>query len=124
MGRYRRLSKDYEELPQTTEAWIYAAMTGLMLHRLAHSNAFWTPSKPLSALGNAAVIEPGRLPDLIARDHPDNRVPGCVAADDDGYLVTGDRRHLLTLGTHEGAAILNAPLRGGFGDGRFFMLAL
>lgn len=39
-GRYRRLSKDYEELPQTTEAWIYAAMTGLMLRRLAHSNAF------------------------------------------------------------------------------------
>ena len=40
LGRYRRLSKDYEELPQTTEAWIYAAMTGLMLRRLAYSNAF------------------------------------------------------------------------------------
>ena len=39
LGRYRRLSKDYEELPQTTEAWVYAAMTGLMLRRLAHSNA-------------------------------------------------------------------------------------
>ena len=31
LGRYRRLSKDYEELPQTPEAWVYAAMTGLML---------------------------------------------------------------------------------------------
>ena len=40
LGRYRRLSKDYEELPQTTEAWVYAAMTGLMLRRLAHFNAF------------------------------------------------------------------------------------
>ena len=40
LGRYRRLSKDYEELPQTTEAWIYVAMTGLMLRRLANSNAF------------------------------------------------------------------------------------
>ncbi len=40
LGRYRRLSKDYEQLPQTTEAWIYAAMTGLMLRRLAHPNAF------------------------------------------------------------------------------------
>ncbi len=40
LGKYRRLSKDYEELPQTTEAWVYAAMTGLMLRRLAHSNAF------------------------------------------------------------------------------------
>ena len=40
LGRYRRLSKDYEDLPDTTEAWVYAAMTGLMLRRLAHSNAF------------------------------------------------------------------------------------
>ena len=40
LGRYRRLSKDYEELPQTTEAWVYAAMTGLTLRRLAHSQCF------------------------------------------------------------------------------------
>jgi putative transposase len=32
--RNRRLSKDYEELPETTEAWAYAAMTRLMLRRL------------------------------------------------------------------------------------------
>ena len=35
LGRYRRLSKDYEERPDTTEAWIHVAMTGLMLRRLA-----------------------------------------------------------------------------------------
>jgi len=35
LGRYRRLSKDYEQLPQTSEAMIYAAMTRLMLKRLA-----------------------------------------------------------------------------------------
>jgi len=35
LGRYRRLSKDYEVLPQTEEAWIYLAMTHLMLKRLA-----------------------------------------------------------------------------------------
>ena len=40
LGHYRNLSKDYEELPETTEAWVYAAMTGLMLRRLALSNAF------------------------------------------------------------------------------------
>ena len=40
LGRYRRLSKDYEELPQTTEAWIYAAMIGLMFRRLTQANAF------------------------------------------------------------------------------------
>jgi putative transposase len=35
LGRYRRLSKDDEYLCQTTENWIYLAMTRLLLKRLA-----------------------------------------------------------------------------------------
>lgn len=35
LGRYRRLSKDYEVLPATTEAWSYLAMSMLMTARLA-----------------------------------------------------------------------------------------
>lgn len=35
LGRYRRLSKDYEYLPETEESFIYTAMTRLMLKRLA-----------------------------------------------------------------------------------------
>ena len=35
LGRYRRLSKDYERLCETTETLIYIAMARLMLHRLA-----------------------------------------------------------------------------------------
>lgn len=35
LGRWRRLSKDYEGLPQTTATWIYAAMSILMVKRLA-----------------------------------------------------------------------------------------
>ena len=35
LGRYRRLSKDYEALPETEEAWIHLAMSSLMLARLA-----------------------------------------------------------------------------------------
>jgi putative transposase len=34
LGRYRRLSKDYEFHRQTTAAWIYVAMSALMLRRL------------------------------------------------------------------------------------------
>jgi transposase len=34
LGRYRRLSKDYEFLPQSSETIIYLAMTRLMLKRL------------------------------------------------------------------------------------------
>ena len=35
LGRSRRLSKDYEEYPETSEAWIYIASIRLMLRRLA-----------------------------------------------------------------------------------------
>ena len=34
LGTYRRLSKDYEELPESSEAWVYAASIQLMLKRL------------------------------------------------------------------------------------------
>ncbi len=35
LGKYRRLSKDYEASPQTSEAMIYAVMVHLMFRRLA-----------------------------------------------------------------------------------------
>ena len=34
LGRARRLSKDYEENPRSSEAWLYLAMISLMLKRL------------------------------------------------------------------------------------------
>ena len=38
LGRYRRLSKDYEQLPEVSEAMVTLAAIRLMLHRLAHPN--------------------------------------------------------------------------------------
>ena len=34
LSRCRRLSKDYEERTETSEAWVYVAMVNLMLKRL------------------------------------------------------------------------------------------
>jgi transposase len=39
LGRSRRLSKDYEYLPESEECWIYAAMIRLLLARLAQSSS-------------------------------------------------------------------------------------
>ena len=38
LGRWRRLSKDYEHLPEVSEAMVTLAMIRLMVHRLAHPN--------------------------------------------------------------------------------------
>jgi putative transposase len=37
LGRYRRLSKDYEELTETSESMIYLAMINLMVRRLSYA---------------------------------------------------------------------------------------
>jgi len=34
IGRYRRMSKDYEMLPASSEAMVYVVMINVMLHRL------------------------------------------------------------------------------------------
>lgn len=38
LGKYRRLSKDYEYLTQTSEAMIYAAMIHIMVRRLSRND--------------------------------------------------------------------------------------
>lgn len=35
LNRYRRLSQDYEQLPDTSETLVYVAMTHLMVRRIA-----------------------------------------------------------------------------------------
>ncbi len=66
--------------------------------------------RAITTLQNAAtVIEPPRLEEVIEDGHADNRVLECVVAANAGCLVTGNRRHLLPLGEHRGASIVNAP---------------
>jgi len=38
LGKFRRLSKDYEYLPQTSESMIYAAMINVMIRRWAKAS--------------------------------------------------------------------------------------
>ena len=58
---------------------------------------------------DAAVIDPARLPELIAGGHADNRTLECAVSANADYLVTGDRRHLLPIEEHRGIKIVNAP---------------
>ncbi len=58
IGRYRRFSKDYEYLPATSEALIYAAMSHRMVRRLARGGqAAWEQGRCLHQL--ALPVTPG-----------------------------------------------------------------
>lgn len=54
VGRYRRLSKDYEYLPESSEAMIYLAMSRLMLRRLARQAPYGVASPQRQGLRGLA----------------------------------------------------------------------
>jgi putative transposase len=54
IGRYRRLSKDYEYLPEHSETMIYLAMSRLMLRRLARQAPDGVPSPQRQGLRGLA----------------------------------------------------------------------
>jgi putative transposase len=54
MGRYRRMSKDYEYLIESSEAMIYLAMSRLMLKRLARQAPNGVPSPQRLGLTGSA----------------------------------------------------------------------
>ncbi|HEY8558737.1 MAG TPA: IS5 family transposase [Actinomycetes bacterium] len=45
LGRWRRLARDYEELPEVSETMVKLAMIRLMLHRLAHPKRRRLPAR-------------------------------------------------------------------------------
>ncbi len=52
----RRLSKDYERLPETSEAFIYLTMRQLMVRRLLAHEAFRSVSNTLLALQVSGLL--------------------------------------------------------------------
>ena len=45
LGRWRRLAKEYEELPEVSETMVKLAVIRLMLHRLAHPSRKRLPAR-------------------------------------------------------------------------------
>ena len=54
VGRYRRMSKDYEYLVESSEAMTYLTMIRLMLKRLARNKPYGVPSPQRLGLTGAA----------------------------------------------------------------------
>ena len=88
--------------------FILDEVAGVLGHKFEWSEE--RSAQALRALGDAAtVVEPGRLPEVIGGGHADNRILECAVEVSADYLVTGDRRHLLPIGEHQGMRIVNAP---------------
>lgn len=69
--RNRRMSKDYEFLPATSEAWVYQSMVRVMLNRLAHEQV----QPPFHYRRVACALMGGLLVQLLGslagrRSHP------------------------------------------------------
>ena len=54
------------------------------------------------------LLSPIDVPRVIERDADDDHVIAAAVAAHAELIVTGDRRHLLPIGTHQGIAILTA----------------
>jgi putative transposase len=62
LNRERRLSKDYERLPSTTEAWVNVAMVRLMTRRLSHPPDGPAAPPPAEPTGQPLLeLPPARL---------------------------------------------------------------
>jgi len=54
------------------------------------------------------LLFPSHVPHVIERDADDDHVIAAAVAARAELIVTGDRRHLLPIGSHQGIAILTA----------------
>ena len=54
----------------------------------------------------ATIVEPALTIDIIKEKEDDNRILECAVAGKVDYLVTGDKRHILPLGSIQGIPIV------------------
>ena len=87
-----------------------------LAHTLGHSKftprieSFATSSAALVAQYTALVwlVAPASVPRIVANDVDDDHVIAAAVAARAELIITGDRKHLLPIGTHQGIAIVTA----------------
>ena len=55
-----------------------------------------------------SLVMPASVPRVVANDADDDHVIAAAVAARAELIVTGDRKHLLPIGTHQGIAIVTA----------------
>ncbi|CAM4198838.1 putative toxin-antitoxin system toxin component, PIN family [Roseateles saccharophilus] len=101
---------------QAVEFFCSAVLLDEMAHTLAYAKfanrieGFGTSISALVAHYAALVnlVAPASVPRVVADDADDDHVIAAAVAARAELIVTGDRKHLLPIGTHRGIAIIEA----------------
>ena len=92
----------------------------VLLDELAHTLGYSKFTSRLESFGTSVatlvaqytalvtLVAPASVPRVVANDADDDHVIAAAVAARAGLIVTGDRKHLLPIGSHQGIAIVTA----------------
>lgn len=94
--------------------------SAVLLDELAHTLAYSKFDKRIESFGTSiaalvaqytalvSLVAPASVPRVVANDADDDHVIAAAVAARAELIVTGDSRHLLPIGSHQGIAIVTA----------------
>lgn len=94
--------------------------SAVLLDELAHTLGYATFTARIEAFGSTiaalvaqytalvSLVAPASVPRVVANDADDDHVIAAAVAARAELIVTGDRKHLLPIGSHQGIAIVTA----------------
>ena len=94
--------------------------SAVLLDELAHTLGYSKFTKRIESFGTSiaalvaqytalvSLVAPASVPRVVAGDADDDHVIAAAVAAGAELIVTGDRKHLLPIGTHQGIAIVTA----------------
>jgi putative PIN family toxin of toxin-antitoxin system len=94
--------------------------SAVLLDELAHTLAYPKFASRIEGFGASSaalvaqyaalvsLVAPASVPRVVLHDADDDQVLAAAVAARAAWIVTGDRKHLLPLGSHQGIAIVEA----------------
>ncbi|MBI3155258.1 MAG: putative toxin-antitoxin system toxin component, PIN family [Burkholderiales bacterium] len=107
-------------LQAATEGEVELFTSAVLLDELAHTLGYSKFDKRIEAFGTSiaalvaqytalvSLVAPASAPRVVANDADDDHVIAAAVAARAELIATGDRKHLLPIGTHQGIAIITA----------------
>lgn len=106
--------------PGSEDETIELFSSAALLHELAHTLGYAKFASRIDGFGSSSaalvvqyaalvsLVTPASVPRVVLHDADDDQVIAAAVAARAELIVTGDRKHLLPLGSHQGIAIVEA----------------